>query len=234
MRQRFLLVAGWVTAAVVSSLVATAAVAIAGGQVSDRPLRPLTAAEVAALPVAAAVDTPASERALPDSAPAQPDPVVAAPEGVPTESAEPAPTGEVPAPAPAPAEPAVDVPADDPPPTTTTRPPPTTTQPPAPDPEPTTADRPAEEPAEPPPDEPVDEPAETAVVHLVGGSVSVAGGDGRVVLLSARPRPGYVMRVEFPADNRLAVSFVSDEARSLLIAEWTDRGLRLTEREEKR
>jgi hypothetical protein len=49
MRQRLLLVAGWVAAAVVASLVSTGAVAVAGGQVTDRPLRPLSASEVAAL-----------------------------------------------------------------------------------------------------------------------------------------------------------------------------------------
>jgi hypothetical protein len=49
MRQRLLLVAGWATAAVVASLVSTGAVAVAGGQVTDRPLRPLSASEVAAL-----------------------------------------------------------------------------------------------------------------------------------------------------------------------------------------
>jgi hypothetical protein len=51
MRQRVLLVAGWAAAAVVTSLVASGAVAVAGGQVADRPLRPLSAAEVAELPV---------------------------------------------------------------------------------------------------------------------------------------------------------------------------------------
>jgi len=53
LRQRLLLVAGWITAAVVAGLVASGAVAVAGGQVLDRPLRPMTAAEVAALPVVA-------------------------------------------------------------------------------------------------------------------------------------------------------------------------------------
>jgi hypothetical protein len=52
-RQRLLLVAGWLLAVIGSVLVASGAVAIAGGQVLDRPLRPLTAAEVAALPVIA-------------------------------------------------------------------------------------------------------------------------------------------------------------------------------------
>ncbi|MEN8237828.1 MAG: hypothetical protein ABFR53_01370 [Actinomycetota bacterium] len=51
LQQRLLLVAGWLAAAVGAGLVATAAVAVAGGQVLDQPLRPLTAAEVAALPV---------------------------------------------------------------------------------------------------------------------------------------------------------------------------------------
>jgi hypothetical protein len=51
MRQRLLLVVGWLIAAIVSGLVASGAVAVAGGQVLDRALRPLTAAEVAALPV---------------------------------------------------------------------------------------------------------------------------------------------------------------------------------------
>ena len=49
MRQRLLLVAGWAAAAVVASLVSTGAVAVAGGQVTDRPLRPLSASEVAAM-----------------------------------------------------------------------------------------------------------------------------------------------------------------------------------------
>lgn len=51
LRQRLLLVAGWLAAAVGAGLVASGAVTVAGGQVLDRPLRPMTAAEVAALPV---------------------------------------------------------------------------------------------------------------------------------------------------------------------------------------
>ncbi|HHC07239.1 MAG TPA: hypothetical protein ENK55_00775 [Actinobacteria bacterium] len=51
MRQRLLLAAGWLLAAVGSVAVASGAVAVAGGQVLDRPLHPLTAAEVANLPV---------------------------------------------------------------------------------------------------------------------------------------------------------------------------------------
>lgn len=56
LRQRLLLVAGWIAAAVGAGVVASGAVAVAGGQVLDQPLRPLTAAEVAALPVVAAVE----------------------------------------------------------------------------------------------------------------------------------------------------------------------------------
>ena len=51
MRQSLLLVAGWIVAAVGAGVVASGAVAVAGGQVFDRPIRPLNAAEVAALPV---------------------------------------------------------------------------------------------------------------------------------------------------------------------------------------
>lgn len=51
MRQRLLLVAGWLLAAIASGIVASGAVAVAGGQVLDRAQRPFTAAEVAALPV---------------------------------------------------------------------------------------------------------------------------------------------------------------------------------------
>ncbi len=56
LRQRLLLVAGWVAAAVATGLVSAGAVAVAGGQVNDRPLNPLSAAEVAALPVLTADD----------------------------------------------------------------------------------------------------------------------------------------------------------------------------------
>jgi hypothetical protein len=64
MRQRFLLVAGWLAAAIGAGLVASGAVAVAGGQVLDRPLRPLTAAEVAALPV---VSVGSSDRTEPQA-----------------------------------------------------------------------------------------------------------------------------------------------------------------------
>lgn len=52
MRRRLTLFVGWLIAVVGSGLVASGAAAIAGGQVTDRPLQPLSAAEVAALPVA--------------------------------------------------------------------------------------------------------------------------------------------------------------------------------------
>ena len=52
LQRRLFLIVGWIAAAIGAGLVATAAVSVAGGQVLDQPLRPLTAAEVAALPVA--------------------------------------------------------------------------------------------------------------------------------------------------------------------------------------
>jgi len=61
MRQRVLLVAGWVVAAAVTSLVASGAVAMAGGQVNDRPLTRVLAADVAALPVVETEGDPSCE-----------------------------------------------------------------------------------------------------------------------------------------------------------------------------
>ena len=64
MRQSLLLVAGWIVAAVGAGVVASGAVAVAGGQVFDRPIRPLNAAEVAALPVDESVATFGSSERL--------------------------------------------------------------------------------------------------------------------------------------------------------------------------
>lgn len=64
MRQSLLLVAGWIVAAVGAGVVASGAVAVAGGQVFDRPILPLNAAEVAALPVDESVATPGSSERL--------------------------------------------------------------------------------------------------------------------------------------------------------------------------
>ncbi len=64
MRQRLLLVAGWFVAAVGAGVVASGAVAVAGGQVFDRPILPLNAVEVAALPVDETVETPGSSERL--------------------------------------------------------------------------------------------------------------------------------------------------------------------------
>lgn len=64
MRQSLLLVAGWIVAAVGAGVVASGAVAVAGGQVFDRPILPLNAAEVAALPVDESVATLGSSERL--------------------------------------------------------------------------------------------------------------------------------------------------------------------------
>ena len=68
MRQRVLLVAGWVVAAAVTSLVASGAVAVAGGQVNDRPLTKVLAADVAALPVVDTEIDPCDASPLPPAA----------------------------------------------------------------------------------------------------------------------------------------------------------------------
>lgn len=57
MRQRLLLVVGWVIVATVTSFVALGAVTVAGGRVNDRPLEPLSVAEVAALHGAVTVES---------------------------------------------------------------------------------------------------------------------------------------------------------------------------------
>lgn len=68
MRQRVLLVAGWVIAAALTSLVASGAVAVAGGQVNDRPLTKVLAADVAALPVVDTEGIRCTESPLPPAA----------------------------------------------------------------------------------------------------------------------------------------------------------------------
>lgn len=206
MRQRFLLVAGWVIAAVATSLVAAGAVAVAGGQVTDRPLRPLTAAEVAALPVAQLVDAPTEASALPpavsssdrgqntagktvDEPGSDNEPTPAGDEG--TLETTTADAGDAP-PGPILDEDDVD-----------------------PDGEPASRDDPTASP-------PQDEPISTAVVeHLSGGSVSVAARNERLVLLWARPRPGFVVNAEFGSDHELSVKFSNERRGSILTAHWT-------------
>ncbi len=212
MRQRFLLVAGWVIAAVATSLVAAGAVAVAGGQVTDRPLRPLTAAEVAALPVAQTVDAPTETSALPPAVSSSNGEQSAGGKPVeePGSDNEPVPVGDEGTLV------ATTVPGADATGTDDAPPGPTLGEDgPEPAVEPPSRDDPTAGP-------PLDEPTSIAVVeHLRGGSVSVAARNDRLVLLWARPSPGFVMRAEFTSDHELSVEFSNERSGSILRAHWT-------------
>jgi len=191
MRQRLLLAAGWIVAVVGSGVVASGAVAIAGGQVLDRPLRPLTAAEVAALPVVSSEGTqpngplasggtdsssgvPSDGSAI-DRATDPPDAGSAGPGGAPTpQVVGPTSIGEVVI---------------------------------------TTLDR---EPAS--PTEPYPTVIQSAIVHLLGGAASVYSGVDGLAVLWARPNPGYVMTLHFAAEDQLSLSFTSAATRYSLAA----------------
>jgi len=201
MRQRLLLVAGWATAAVVASLVSTGAVAVAGGQVTDRPLRPLSASEVAAL----AEECGSTERApclrqLEESA----DPLVsvsAEPElnsGLEGDEDGVSPTTVVAQTTPPPSDDALDPAAD------------------------------VDESLLPPVED--DAPTETPeprgeVVDLVGGRVSVSGADGEVKVLWLIPRHGFAMLPATGAEilpGQVTVVLADGSHQSTLIASWDE------------
>jgi hypothetical protein len=215
MRQRVLLVAGWVIAAVVTSLVASGAVAVAGGQVFDRPLRPLTAAEVAALPVVVTADVSgACEPLASGGFVCEPDTLTAGevadgpgtyngPDstGDGEGTSDGAPTGVPPAsrfrnlPDGLP-RPIGDLPE-------------------------------AEDPATATPDlSPV--PSESQLVQLEGGTVSVAGSGESIYFLWAIAQPGYASNVGIgPEPNQLVVVFSNGEDQSVLTARWQDEELQI-------
>ena len=201
MRQRVLLVAGWVVAAVLTTVVASGAVTVAAGQVSDQPLAPLSVAEVTALPV---VDTsgqtdPCEPGPLPPAA--RDCRIELSTEGAQSEGPEdndlsgPAGGGE-----------GVDlgiggasfpraqvitgdgsIPLDAGP----------TTEP----------------------------PFETAIVSVEGGSVSVAASDGEVWLLWAIARPGFAVERSDEEDGSLRITFSRESEQSGVNARWTEDGL---------
>ena len=231
MRQKLLLIAGWAVAAVGSSVVASGAVAVAGGQVTDRPLRLLSASEVEAIPivntVASALDSepPASGGSAVDpGTPGAEDAGLAtgtlanrqSSAGDEGETGLSPGTGLLPADdrAPAPGASSVggagvdqgDPRSGDP----IARPG-------------TPGDDPGIETVDP---EPVAGPATTTrIVTLPGGTVAVAGTDGRVELLWATPRPGYTVSIDFATPDALVVSFTSSFNESVLRAYWSDEGL---------
>lgn len=211
MRQRLLLVAGWATAAVVASLVSTGAVAVAGGQVTDRPLRPLSASEVAAL----TEDCGSAERApclrqLEQSA----DPSVSV-SAVPELNS------------------GLEGGEDGVSPTTVVV---ETTIPPSDDPlDPATeVDESLFPPVE--DDEPTEIPeARAEVVDLIGGRVSVSGADGVVTVFWLIPRHGFAVLPATGTEvepDQVTIVLSDGSHQSTLIATWDDNeGLAIETRE---
>jgi|GEM_PF-1733969 len=223
LRQRLLLVAGWAVAAVATGLVSAGAVAVAGGQVTDRPLRPLSAAEVAALPVtnedACSADGPlASGGPVPSSCPDRAGRNGLLPLGDAT--ARPAEKGST-------VDALVlglgdidryDVPLD----------PAGPDVPLASDPVATSSDgvivpKPAGDDALVPPLQPG--PWQPTVVELVGGRVSVTRVGNALTLNWATPRQGFIADLSFKRPDELTVTFWDGSHLSAVTARISDRGL---------
>ena len=193
MRQRLLLVAGWVAAAVVATLVSTGAVAVAGGQVTDRPLPPLSASEVAALTEeCGSSDRAPCLRQLEGSA--EPTTTVtAAPEILSPEG-----DGQGVSPtAPEPSVPPEDDPLDP-------------------------ADEPDESLVPLPDDDTVPEPR-GEVVTLLGATVGISGAAGEVRVIWAIPSPGFALVPVAGTEIETAsvtMVFSDGSHRSTLAARW--------------
>ncbi len=201
MRQRLLLVAGWATAAVVATLVSTGAVAVAGGQVTDRPLRPLSASEVAALTEECGTTERAPCLRQLDNSVAPTTTVFAAPD------LNSSPSGD---------EDGVSPSADVEP-----------TEPPSEDPLDPGVE--VDESLLPPEDETVSPIPRAEVVDLIGGRVSVSGADGVVTVIWAIPNPGFASLPPSGAgvDADTVTVLLSDGSHeSILTASWsTEEGL---------
>lgn len=228
MRQKLLLIAGWAVAAVGSSVVASGAVAVAGGQVTDRPLRLLSASEVEAIPIVNTVALSASSGPPASGGPAVPGPPGSEDAGLATgtlanrqssagdegETGLSPGAGLLPAEDTAPATGVVSVGGvidqGDP---RTGDPIGTAAPPEAP---------PDEEPA---PDPDAGPAPSTRIVTLPGGTAAVAGSDGKVELLWATPRAGYTVSIDFATPDALVVSFTSAFEESVLRAYWSEEGL---------
>ena len=180
MRRRLFFVLSWLVAAVATSVVASAAVAIAGGQVSDRPLRPLTSAEVEAL--ATTPIPPSFFTIAPADSPVTtlvmiPEDV---PEDNPTELDPESPDGD--------AQPFTGIGVEE------------------------------TEGAGP---ETVIVETRATIVHLDGGTASIGGQEGEVLLLWALPQPGFVVEHLFD-ENGLTVIFNDGRRQTWVVAAWTD------------
>lgn len=195
MRQRLLLVAGWVLAAVGTSVVASAAVAATGGQVTDRALRPLSAAEVAALP-GGFLEVLSESLASGDSSDT----------GL-GESRE----GTTIVPATQPPAGAGGV-------TAPTQPPLRITFPPS----PPIDDDPAPV-EEPDPATPLDSlPIQTHIEHVIAGSASFVGAEAELRLLWVTPNVGWQFDVEFVDEGRIVISFADGTSIWTIDAELVD------------
>lgn len=197
-RQRLLLFAGWALAAVGSGLIASGAVAVAGGQVTDRPLRPLSAAEVEALLPVLETDDSANASGGRVSSDGEAVSGTAGDVDSPGTSA-----GEQEPPARLPTPPRVIRPSDAP------------VPPAAPLPG-SVGQEPDVVVAEP------DEPSQSEIVALRGGALSVAGTADGVLLLWATPRPGFAYAVDYGDGTVLRVTFISTGHRSSVEASWVD------------
>lgn len=233
MRQKLLLIAGWAVAAVGSSAVASGAVAVAGGQVTDRPLRLLSASEVAAIPIintvavtdsaseppasggsAGTVGSPGSEGAISSTGN--------------TLARQQSPTGDGGGSSGSPPG-AELLPADDAAPTTGAA---------------FGEGRGVLDQGDPTLGDPISQPGTTRgsgatgadgddpdldegmrIVVLTGGTVAVSGEAGRVELQWATPRAGYTVSLTFATPDALVVSFVGEDEVVTLRAYWAASGL---------
>ncbi|MEN8113846.1 MAG: hypothetical protein ABFS21_05615 [Actinomycetota bacterium] len=207
MRQRLLLVAGWIVAAVGAGVVASGAVAAAGGQVLERPLRPLTAAEVAALPVDETMVTFDSNgpHASGGSESTVESTIVGSGSETtgPTGADEPAGPGGASADQPA-------TPGDD------------TLEPS----EAAGVDRDVLSVSQP--------TSDVAVAHINGGSASLAAVDDELRVLWATPKPGYVVGLRFESPTQLFLTFTSTSNLSTLAAVLDDSGILIDTSETRR
>lgn len=197
MRQRLLLVAGWAVAAVVATLVSTGAVAVAGGQVTDRPLRPLTASEVAALTEECGSTGRAPCLRQLDNSVNPTTTVVAAPDLNSSLSGDE--DGVSPFTEDEPAEPPSEDPLD--------------------------PGVEVDESLLPPEDETVVPEPRAEVVDLTGGRISVSGADGAVTVIWAIPKPGFAFLPPSGADvstDTVTVLLSDGSHQSVLIASWSD------------
>lgn len=184
---------------------ASGAVAVAGGQVLDRPLRPLTAAEVAALPVDEAtvvleIDEP---HASGGSESVTRVTIVGSGTAGPSGSSDPPGPGGASADHPATA---IDESLD-----------PSEAVGTSVDALPTSGVL-----------------SDTAVIHTAGGSASFANVDDDMRVLWATPRPGYVVGLRFDGPTALVLTFTSTRSLSTIAAALSDAGILVDSSETRR